>query len=104
RNGLPETITIDGSDANEAAIKSYNQEHGTAIIIRQVKYLNNIVEQDHRGVKRVTRPMLGFKSFEAAQDTLVGIELMHMSKHRQNIVEAAAEGLTAAEQFYSLAA
>src|SRR5918992_21012 len=69
RNGLPETITIDGSDANEAAIKSYNQEHGTAIAIRQVTYLNNIVEQDHRGVKRVTRPMLGFKSFAAAQDT-----------------------------------
>src|SRR5215475_1942783 len=44
RNGLPETITIDGSDANEAAIKSYNEEHGTNIIIRQVKYLNNIVE------------------------------------------------------------
>ena len=80
RNGLPETITIDGSDANEAAIKSYNEAHSTAIIIRQVKYLNNIVEQDHRGVKRVTRPMLGFKSFEAAQDTLVGIELMHMIK------------------------
>ena len=75
RNGLPEKITIDGSDANEAAIKSYNEAHGTAIIIRQVKYLNNIVEQDHRGVKRVTRPMLGFKAFDAAQDTLVGIEL-----------------------------
>jgi putative transposase len=44
RNGLPETITIDGSDANEAAIKSYNEAHGTNIIIRQVKYLNNIVE------------------------------------------------------------
>src|SRR5499427_6797932 len=43
RNGLPETITIDGSDANEAAIKSYNEAHGTNII-RQVKYLNNIVE------------------------------------------------------------
>jgi putative transposase len=40
RNGLPETITIDGSDAKEAAIKSYNEAHGTAIIIRQVKYLN----------------------------------------------------------------
>jgi transposase-like protein len=78
RNGLPTMITIDGSDANEAAIKRYNEEHGTAIAIRQVKYLNNVVEQDHRGVKRVTRPMLGFKSFEAAQDTLVGIELMHM--------------------------
>src|ERR671923_455829 len=44
RNGLPEIITIDGSDANEAAIKRYNEEHGTAIAIRQVKYLNNIVE------------------------------------------------------------
>jgi len=44
RNGVPETITIDGSEANAAAIKSYNQEHGTAIVIRQVKYLNNVVE------------------------------------------------------------
>jgi transposase-like protein len=85
-------------------IKSYNDEHGTAIIIRQVKYLNNMVEQDQRGVKRVTRPMLGFKSFEAAQDTLVGIELMHMIKKRQLVVEAGDENLTAAELFYSLAA
>src|SRR5262247_322240 len=104
RHGVPETITIDGSDANEAAIKSYNEEHGTAIIIRQVKYLNNVVEQDHRGVKRVTRPMLGFKSFAAAQDTLVGIELMHMIKKKQMVLEAGDEGLTAAELFYSLAA
>src|SRR5262249_18285716 len=42
-----------------------------------------IVEQDHRGVKRITRPMLGFKAFDAAQSTLVGIELMHMIKKRQ---------------------
>src|SRR5215471_12437405 len=104
RNGVPETITIDGSDANEAAIKSYNQEYGTAITIRQVKYLNNIVEQDHRAIKRVTRPMLGFKAFEAAQDTLVGIELMHMIKKRQMKVDAEDEGRTAAELFYSLAA
>src|SRR5436309_4738351 len=104
RHGVPETITIDGSDANEAAIKSYNAEHGTSIAIRQVKYLNNIVEQDHRAVKRITRPMLGFKSFEAAQDTLVGIELMHMIKKRQMVVKAGDEGRTAAELFYSLAA
>src|SRR5262247_1331468 len=104
RHGVPETITIDGSDANEAAIKSYNQEYGTKIIIRQVKYLNNMVEQDHRGVKRVTRPMLGFKAFEAAQDTLVGIELMHMIKKRQMVMEAGDEDRTAAELFYSLAA
>jgi len=78
RHGLPEIITIDGSDANEAAIKRYNEEHSTHIAIRQMKYLNNIVEQDHRAVKRITRPMLEFKSFDAAQDTLAGIELMHM--------------------------
>ena len=104
RHGVPEKITIDGSAANEAAIKSYNEEHGTAIIIRKRKYLNNVVEQDHRAVKRVTRPMLGFKSFEAAQDTLVGIELMHMIKKRQMVVEAGDEGRTAAELFYALAA
>ena len=104
RHGVPEKITIDGSAANEAAIKSYNEERGTAIAIRKIQYLNNIVEQDHRGVKRVTRPMLGFKSFDAAQGTLAGIELMHMIKKRQLVVEAEDEGLTAAEQFYSLAA
>ena len=104
RNGVPEMITIDGSGANEAAIKSYNREHGTSMVIRQVKYLNNVVEQDHRAVKRMTRPMLGFKSFEAAQCTLVGIELMHMIKKRQGVVEEGSKGLTAAEQFYALAA
>jgi putative transposase len=104
RHDIPETITIDGSEANAAAIKGYNEEYGTNIIIRQIKYLNNLVEQDHRGVKRITRPMLGFKSFEAAQDTLVGIELMHMIKKRQMVDEEGKEGLTAADQFYALAA
>src|SRR5213593_1363337 len=104
RHGVPEKITIDGSAANKAAIKSYNEAHDTAIEIRQVKYLNNVVEQDHRGVKRVTRAMLGFKAFGAAQDTLVGIELMHMIRKKQMVVEAGDESLTAAELFYSLAA
>ena len=48
--------------------------------------------------------MLGFKSFDAAEGTLTGIELMHMIKKRQLVVEGGAEGLTAAEQFYALAA
>jgi putative transposase len=103
-HGVPEKITIDGSEANAVAIKRYNEAYGTHIIIRQVQYLNNVVEQDHRAVKRMARPMLGFKAFEAAQRTLAGIELMHMLKKRQLIVEAGGEGLTAAEQFYSLAA
>jgi putative transposase len=104
RHGVPEKITIDGSEANEAAIKRYNEAHSTAISIRQVKYLKNMVEQDHRGVKRVTRPMLGFKSFDAAQSTLVGIELMHMLKKRQLVPAEGNGDLTVAELFYSLAA
>jgi putative transposase len=103
RPGVPATITLDGSEANEAAITRYNAEHGTAIIIRQVKYLNHMVEQGHRGVKRVTRPLLGCKSFEAAQATRVGIELMHRLTKRPLRVEAGDEGLTAVAQCYALA-
>jgi hypothetical protein len=104
RHGVPKTITIDGTEANEAAIHRYNETHGTHIIIRQVKYLNNVIEQDHRAVKRVTRPMLGFKALDAAQATLAGIELMHMLKKRQLVVEEGDEAFTPAEQFYALAA
>ena len=103
RHGIPETMTIDGSEAN-AAIRGYNEAHGTAIIMRQVPYLHNVVAQAHRGVKWVTRPMLGFKAFAAAQGTLVGIELRHMLKQRQRVVEGGAARLTAAAQFYALAA
>jgi putative transposase len=104
RHGVPESVTIDGSEANAAAIRRYNEAHGTAIIIRQVKYLNNVVEQDHRAVKRVTRPMLGFKSFETAHATLIGIELMHMIKKGQMGVEEGTEDLPPVAQFYALAA
>jgi putative transposase len=104
RTGVPEKMTIDGSDAHEAAITRDHEAHGTAIDIRHITYLHNLVAQDHRAGQRLTRPMLGFKSFAAAQDTLVGIELMHMIKKRQLGVEEGEEHLTAAEQFYSLAA
>jgi transposase-like protein len=100
-NGTPTKITIDKSGANTAAIKSHNAEHETEIEIRQVKYLNNIVEQDHRAIKRQTRPTLGFKSFRAAAITLGGIEVMHMLRKGQ--LENGGD-LTPAEQFYSLAA
>jgi putative transposase len=104
RHGVPEKITLDGREANVAAIKRCNEEFGTAIIIRQVKYLNNTIEQDHRRVKRVTRPILGFRSFAAAQATRIGIELMHMLKKGQLVGEKWVEGLTPAEQFSALAA
>ena len=51
--------------------------------IRQIKYLNNIVEQDHRYIKRIIAPMLGFQSFRSAGKTLKGIEAMNMVKKRQ---------------------
>ena len=60
---MPEKITIDKSGANRAAIQSMQADSGAPIEMRQSKYLNNIVEQDHRAVKRIVRPMLGFKSF-----------------------------------------
>ena len=68
--------------------------------IRQVKYLNNIVEQDHRAVKRLTRPMLGFKSFWSAAITIAGIEIMHMIRKGQL---RSTGKLRPAQQFYSLA-
>ena len=101
--GLPEKITIDKSGANTAAIESYNSEQATTIEMRQCKYLNNVIEQDPRAVKRLTRPMLGFQSFWAAQHTLAGIELMHMIRKGQ-LQSDGGEEQTPAEQFYSLAA
>jgi len=101
--GLPEKITIDKSGANTAAITHYNETHKTAIVIRQCKYLNNVVEQDHRAVKRLTRPMLGFKSFWAARCTIAGIETMHAIRKGQ-LLTAENESQTSAEQFYALAA
>ena len=101
--GLPEKITIDKSGSNTAAITHYNQTHKTAIVIRHSKYLNNIVEQDHRAVKRLTRPMLGFKSFWSARCTIAGIETMHAIRKGQ-LLTAENEPQTPAEQFYALAA
>ena len=101
--GLPEKITIDQSGANTAAIKQYNRTHKTGIALRQCKYLNNIVEQDHRAVKRITRPTLGFKSFWAARCTTAGMEVMHALRKGQMVTPE--NGLqTPAEQFYALAA
>ena len=78
--GQPEKITIDKSAANTTAIKSVNVDVCLNIELRQSKYRNNIDEQDHRAVKQVTNPMMGFKSFWSAQKLIAGIETMHMIK------------------------
>ena len=96
--GLPEKITIDQSGSNTAAIMHYNKTHKTAIVMRHSKYLNNLVEQDHRTVKRLTRPMLGFKSFWAACCTIAGIEVMHAIRKGQ-LLPTGLMFQTPAEQF-----
>jgi len=72
------------------------------ILLRQCKYLNNIVERDHRAIKRITRPMLGFKSFWSARIIIAGIETMHMIRKGQLDCRADST-MSAANQFYTLA-
>ncbi|MDB5744308.1 MAG: family transposase [Polaromonas sp.] len=100
-SGAPEKVTLDKSGANKAAMDEINARGETPVIVRQVKYLNNIVEQDHRAVKRITKPMLNFKSFRSASNVLAGIELMHMIRKGQIMLQGCSE-LSFAEQFYAL--
>ena len=101
-SGVPEKVTLDKSGANKAAMDEINARGETPVIVRQVKYLNNIVEQDHRAIKRVTKPMLNFISFQLAKCVLAGIELMHMILKGQLILKGCNE-MSFADQFYALA-
>ena len=102
QNGKPSLVNIDQSGANTAGLKQVNRDNKTRITIRQCKYLNNIIEQDHRRIKRLTRPMLGFKNFYAAQRTLAGIEVMAMIKKGQ-MKTSVGNKKSPAELFYALA-
>jgi putative transposase len=103
QHGPPDSITIDKSGANHAAIQNDNAEQETAVVIRQNKYLNNLVEQDHCAVKRIIRPMLGFKSFHCARILLAGIEFMHMIRKGQ-MRSTRSQNPSPAQQFLALAA
>jgi putative transposase len=102
QHGKPKTITIDKSGANIAAIASYNRDHKARVVLRQCKYLNNIVEQDHRAIKRIVLPMLGLKSFCCARILLAGNETMHMIRRGQ-LISPDRSTASAADQFYALA-
>ena len=82
-NGLPVKVNIDKSGANTAGIELFNKRHNTNIEVDQIKFKNNIVEQDHRKIKRLTRSMGSFKNFASAQITIAGIEMMNMLKKGQ---------------------
>jgi len=84
-NQIPREITVDKNPAYPPAIDKLKNDKilPKNIGIRQIKYLNNIIEQDHRSIKRIVNPMLGFQSFRSANKTLKGIEAMNMIKKRQ---------------------
>lgn len=95
RNNLPEKVVIDKSGSNIAALDDLNTEipEPYRITVFQVRYLNNIVEQDHRFIKKLIKPMLGFKSFHSAKITITGIENIRMIQKRQ-IIKANDNGST----------
>jgi putative transposase len=108
RHGRPVRITIDGSETNRTAIlqcdaESRLKQPGKPIAIRSSKYMNNMIEQDHRRIKRRTRSMLGFKSETAAGITLFGIELIHMMRKQQGVF-ATAKARSIKQQFEAIAA
>ena len=74
----PQTITLDGYAASHRAVREMKTDGvlPRRTRLRSSKYLNNLIEQDHRGIKSRTRPMLGFKSFSAAAVTIAGVELL----------------------------
>ena len=104
-NGFPEKVVIDKSGANQAGLQNVNaflilNGWWWLIDILQVKYLNNIIEQDHRFIKKITQPMKGFKAFHSAAATLEGIEVAHMIRKGQ----FASTQTCPFQQFASLAA
>ena len=82
---MPRVINVDKNAAYPKAVETLktNQQLPPDCELRQVKYLNNRIEQDHRFIKRRTRPGLGFFSFETARCTLAGYETMHMIRKGQ---------------------
>ncbi len=104
-NGVPDRVAIDKSGANLAGLQAVNvilrfTGNGRTIVVRQAKDLNNILEQDHRVIKRITGPMMGFKAFQSAAATIAGIEAAHMIRKGQ----IPANGTTAFQIFAELAA
>jgi len=101
-NGDPDKVAMDKSDANKAAIDAVSAGRDVPILVHQIKYLNNIVEQDHRTIKEVTKPMLNFKSFHSVASVIAGIELMHMIRKGQFAMDHTVM-MPFADQFYALA-
>jgi IS6 family transposase len=81
----PRVITVDKNAAYPVTVDALKEDEAIEkeTELRQSKYLNNIVEQDHRNIKRIVKPMMGFKTFNTARRTLSGIEAMNMIRKGQ---------------------
>ena len=90
----PRTVNLDGNAASHRAVRLLGREdvRWQSVRVRNSRYLNNIVEQDHRAIKRRCAPMLGFKTFRTAALTLSGIELAHRIRKRQFWVDPCEQG------------
>ncbi|MGD9599619.1 MAG: IS6 family transposase [Steroidobacteraceae bacterium] len=84
----PEKINVDGNSATHRGLRLLAEEdhRWRAVEVRARRYLNNVVEQDHRAIKQRCAPMLGLKSFRSAAITLAGIELAHRIRKQQYLV------------------
>jgi transposase-like protein len=102
KRGVPEKITLDGYAASHVAVAELQEEDvlPTELTVRTNKYLNNVIEQDHRRVKQRVRPMLGFKRFAHAAITISGIELVHQIKKGQFDVLALCSSQTRTPQIW----
>jgi len=109
-SGIPDKVNMDKSGANKAGVDTINLRLALLFMmgglflqinVRQVKYLNNVIEQDHRFIKKITKQMKGFKAFHSADATLSGIELHHMLRKGQH---NQSDNQNIFEQFYRLAA
>ena len=85
QGSIPRTITLDGYAASHRAVREMKAagQMPTDTKLRSSKYLNNLIEQDHRGVKSRIGPMLGFKRFRTAAVTIAGIELLRRIRKGQ---------------------
>jgi putative transposase len=103
-NGFPHKVVMDKSGANYAGLKHINLLLLLAGLISfvetvQIKFLNNRIEQDHRFIKKITNPLLGFKAFHSAKATIDGIETVHMIRKKQ----LSDQNISAYQQFIALA-
>jgi transposase-like protein len=85
KRGVPRKLTLDGYAASHAAVAELQEAEVLPedLIVRTNRYLNNMIEQDHRRAKQRVRPMLGFKRFDHAAVTIAGIELVHQIRKDQ---------------------